>query len=181
MKIDLLKHIPKAEQADFQAGVADIAKSLGIAPIHLLHLMLIESGINPAAINPKGGAAGLIQFMPSTQRELGIKDVHKMSGVQQLPYVLRYFRPWAGKIKNVYDAYMAIFFPAALGKDRDFVIQTKGISAEKIAAVNPIFDLNKDKKITVGEFQDYVFQRFTRMGITIDAPEGSGSVSKKKA
>ena len=52
-----------------------------------------ESGFRPNAKNPVGTATGLIQFIESTARSLGTTTaaLAKMSAVQQLPYVERYF------------------------------------------------------------------------------------------
>jgi hypothetical protein len=46
---------------------------------------------------------------------------------------------------------MTTFFPAAIGKSDDYVIQTATIPASVIAAQNPGMDYNKDGKITMAE------------------------------
>jgi hypothetical protein len=43
-----------------------------IAPADLLLVWTAESGLNPAAVNPNGGAAGLNQMMPATLRGMGM-------------------------------------------------------------------------------------------------------------
>ena len=45
------------------------------------------------------------------------------------------------------------FFPAAIGKEDDYVLQTRKLSAERIARQNPAFDTDRDGRITAGEFR----------------------------
>jgi hypothetical protein len=117
-----------------------------------------ESKINPKAINKNGCASGLIQFMPRTAKGLGtsIDKIREMSAVEQLDYVYKYFKPYVGKIKSAQDLYLATFFPAAMGKDEEFILQSKDLSPETVADANPAIDLNKDHEITKAEFDEYV-------------------------
>ena len=55
----------------FLQKVRLICAKLGIEPDWLMFVMNSESGLNPAAYNPNGGASGLIQFMPDTAKGLG--------------------------------------------------------------------------------------------------------------
>jgi hypothetical protein len=132
-----------------------------------------ESGLNSIAVNKQTGdvadaytraitrATGLIQFMPATAKGLGTSTqaLFKMNAIQQLDYVQRYYQPYKTRIHNFHDLYLATFFPAAMGKSDDFVIETKTISAQTIAKQNPIFDLNKDGKVTVGEFREFITRK----------------------
>ena len=59
-------------------------------------------------------------------------------------------------MRSVHDLYFATFFPAALGKPDNYVMQTSKLSAQKIAAQNRIIDRNRDGQITVAEFREYV-------------------------
>jgi hypothetical protein len=152
-------------RADFAEKVRDISARLLINPNWLMVVMYNESGLNAQAVNKQKGdpadpftraksrATGLIQFMPRTAQALGTttQALFSMSNVRQLDYVYQYYRPWAGRIKSYFDLYMITFFPAAVGKPDDYVLQTSGISASVIAAQNPGFDINKDNKVTVGE------------------------------
>ena len=65
----------------------------------------------------------------------------------------------SGKIKNAKDLYVYNFFPIAAGKSDDFVLQTKGLSAEKVATSNPIFNKTLGRPVntplTVGDLGDY--------------------------
>lgn len=149
----------------FVAKVVSISAKLGINPNWLMAVMHNESGINAQAVNKQKGdnpdpytrstyrATGLIQFMPTTAIWLGTSTqaLYKMSSLEQLDYVYKYFKGFTGRIKSYFDLYMITFFPVAVGKPDDFVIQSKSVSASTIARQNPSFDINKDFKITVGE------------------------------
>ena len=58
-------------RATFIAKVKSISAKLLIEPDWLMAVMYKESGINEKAVNPNGGATGLIQFMPTTAKSLG--------------------------------------------------------------------------------------------------------------
>ncbi|MBP8040623.1 MAG: transglycosylase SLT domain-containing protein [Bacteroidales bacterium] len=155
----------KSNRAAFAAKVIQIANALKIDPNWLMVVMKFESGFNPAIVNPKGGATGLIQFMPATARMLGTTtaSLAKMSNVRQLDYVYKYYKPAAGRIANGLDLYLYTFFPIAVGKPDNWVLQSKDLKAGTIAKVNKIFDLNNDYKITAGEFRTSVYTRLSRL------------------
>lgn len=154
----------------FSDKVRAVSSRLGINPNWLMATMNKESKLNPQARNTafpvQGGyATGLIQFTPDTARALGTttSDLYSMGGVEQLDYVEKYFRSIgaAGRMRSYFDVYIAVFFPAAIGyKDTD-LIQTRKISASKIAQQNPAIDLNKDGVITVAEFKEYLVKGFS--------------------
>lgn len=154
----------KTNQKQFAAKVELISAKLGINPNWLMLVMHSESRLNHQAVNKVGGATGLIQFMPATAQWLGTttNDLKNMSNVDQLDYVFKYFKPFSGKLKSYYDLYMACFFPAAIGKPDDFIIQTKNLKAEVIAQQNPAININKDDIITVSEFKKYVNSTLTK-------------------
>lgn len=145
---------------EFVPKVKEISKRLGIDPAWLMRAMHFESrGFNPQAVNPKSKATGLIQFMPETAKSLGTttEELYKMNGLQQLDYVEKYFQPYKGNMKSSTDLYLAIFYPFAIGKGDIFIIGSERSSAyvQLVAKQNSIFDLNKDKEITVGEIKQY--------------------------
>ena len=150
----------KTNKQAFLEKVKQISAKLRINPDWLMVVMYAESRLNPAAYNSNGGASGLIQFMPSTAKWLGTTTakLRAMSNVDQLDWVYKYFNSLGatGKMKSVYDLYLVTFFPIALGKPDNWVLESKDLSAYKIAVNNKIIDLNKDGKITVGEFKQYV-------------------------
>ena len=132
---------------------AIVADLLGIRPEWLENVMWIESRLNPKAVNKTTGATGLIQFMPATAQALGTTtaELYNMDFDTQMEYVYLYLRPYRQKMKSQVDVYLAVFFPAAIDKDDDYVLQTSKLSPAIIAKQNPGYDLNKDGKITKGE------------------------------
>lgn len=159
-------------KATFEKVVNSISGSLGINPNWLMMVMWFESRLNAQAVNLQPGdpadpalraayrATGLIQFMPDTARRLGTttQALYQMNNIQQLGYVYRYFKPWSGRIKNYFDLYLITFFPNAVGKPNDYVLQTPKINAHTIARQNPYFDINKDNKLTVGEIKRRMYE-----------------------
>jgi hypothetical protein len=119
-----------------------------------------ESGLNPGAVNPYTNATGLIQFMPNTARNMGtsVEALKNMSAIDQLDYVERFYKPIAGKAKDIGDLYMFTFLPAAIGKPDNFVIGASG-STNKIFGINQnalykqnkTFDADKKGYYTVGD------------------------------
>jgi hypothetical protein len=144
-----------------------ISSYLKINPLWLFGIMFHESRLNPAAVNPDGGASGLIGFMPSTAAYLGtnIEAIRSMNAVDQLDYVYKYFKPYAGKFKTAYDLFSYCFFQIAVGKPDDWIFQNESHSAANIAAHNKIFDLNKDSKITMEEYKRYLDAFFKKWNI----------------
>lgn len=115
---------------EFRSELWRMAQRLGLNADYIAAVMSHESGVNPAATNPKGGATGLIQFMPSTAVVLGTTTdaLRSMSAEEQLKYVERFFKPVASKIRPGVpgDYLMATFMPAFIGKPADTVLFTRG-------------------------------------------------------
>lgn len=103
----------------FKTKVIEICEFLDLAPDYLMSCMAFETGesFSPSIKNAAGsGATGLIQFMPTTAKGLGTttEKLAKMSAMEQLDYVKKYFAPHRYKLKKLEDVYMAILYPAAL-------------------------------------------------------------------
>ncbi|MGJ7024905.1 transglycosylase SLT domain-containing protein [Petrimonas sulfuriphila] len=139
----------KENRKEFTDKVYKISTELGIEANWLMFVMWFESRLNPQAVNPISNSVGLIQFMPSTARSMGTTTsvLKAMDNVQQLDYVLSYLRPYKGKMKRWVDVYLAVFYPAAMGKSH-FVI-----TPDIVAKQNKIFDINKDLDISVKEIE----------------------------
>lgn len=161
MAILFIDKIKATDRIQFLAKLEAVSIKLQVNPNWLMVVMNSESGLNPAAYNPTGGASGLIQFMPSTAKALGTttEELRKMSASKQLDYVYKYFKPYAGRMKGAYDVYLVTFFPAAVGKPDSYILETKSLSRSLIAKQNPAIDLNKNQEITVGEFKKWFAQR----------------------
>jgi hypothetical protein len=170
--IENLKSNKGENPAEFEQTMRNVASLLGINPNWLMMVMWNESRLNAQAVNKQPGdsdipltravsrATGLIQFMPDTAIRLGTttKALYSLSAIDQLHYVYKYFKPWVGKIKNYFDLYIITFFPGALGKPDDYILETSKLSAALIAKQNPFFDVNKDGKITVGEIKRRMYE-----------------------
>src|SRR5215470_11415104 len=117
----------------FCEKVTAIAARLGADPNFLLAVMAFESGgtFSSSVKNKFTGATGLIQFMPRTATSLGtsLAALAQMTPEAQLDYVERYFQPYRGKLKTLEDTYMAVLWPAALGKPNDYVLFRQGTTA----------------------------------------------------
>jgi hypothetical protein len=152
--------IPVNREA-FAKKVIEISNKLDINPDWLMVVMLSESGLNSKIVNSIG-ATGLIQFMPTTMVGLGTNQLAltSMSNVQQLDYVYKYFAPYKFFLDSGYKLYLVTFFPAALkySNNDNYVFEylAGGLSAGLIAHQNSGFDINKDGKITIAEYKQYL-------------------------
>lgn len=159
--------VPLSYRVAFIAKIKVVAKNLGINPNWLMAIINFESaGTFSPAITNSLGYTGLIQFGTAAANALGTTTavLRKMTAVQQLDYVEKYYKMWYRSLKitapNSYvDTYLITFFPAAVNKGLDFIIKSNGISAAALAKANPIFDINKDKQVTVAEVQKIMLAR----------------------
>jgi hypothetical protein len=76
-----------------------------------------------------------------------------MSNVQQLDLVEKYLSRYKSKIKSFVDCYFAVFFPAAIGRYSDYILQSYGLSAAAVAKENGGYDLNKDNALSFREVE----------------------------
>ena len=163
-----------AEDTPFLNEVAKVGNRLGINPTDLLAAISFETigSFNPSIKNPNGSATGLIQFLESTAEGLGTstKDLAGMSRVEQMAYVEQYLKPYKGRMKNLGDVYMAIHWPAAIGKANDYVMYESG--SDEYAS-NQNLDVNGDGTVTRGETLTRLDSVF-KGGPTLS---GSGSVA----
>jgi hypothetical protein len=150
----------------FKNKLKEISNAIKIDENSIIKLMKHESGLDPSIKNSIG-CVGLIQFCPSggrtktvngktyTIEELGGNLEAQMDAIKDF-WLSGYQR---GKIKNAADLYLYNFFPVAAGKPDDFVLQAKGLSAEKVAKANPGFNRKLGKPVssplTVGDMKKY--------------------------
>jgi hypothetical protein len=116
----------------FQRALVATAQAIGAAPGDLAAVIAFESGgsfsasirnqwcVN-AGRDPNSCATGLIQFMPTTARNLGTTTAKlaAMSNVQQLTWVRKFFAPYRQGFRNVSHLYFAVFLPSLIGKPLD--------------------------------------------------------------
>lgn len=139
----------------FRDRVWWIADTLELNPDDLMACMAWESGetFSASVRNAAGsGATGLIQFMPSTAVALGTSTAKlaAMTAEDQLNYVYKYFRPYAGRLNNLGDIYMAILWPSGVGKSDDYVLWNRSTKPTTFRQ-NAGLDVDKNGSITRGE------------------------------
>jgi len=152
----------------FKEKLKQISSEIGVSENSIIKLMKHESGLDPSVKNSIG-CVGLIQFCPDNKggssKTINGKT-YSLSDLQgnlelQLDAIKEFWSKGKrdGKIKNAKDLYVYNFFPIAAGKPDDFVLQTKGLSAEKIARANPVFNKKLGRPIntplTVGDLENY--------------------------
>lgn len=152
----------------FKEKLKEISSEIGISESSIIKLMKHESGLDSSVKNSIG-CVGLIQFCPDNKggssKTINGKS-YNLSELQgdlelQLNAIKEFWSKGKrdGKIKNAKDLYVYNFFPVAAGKSDDYVLQTKGLSAEKIARANPVFNKTLGRPIntplTVGDLDDY--------------------------
>lgn len=140
----------------FRASVIWIEEQLGLDADDLMCCMAFETGqtFSPSVKNAAGSSGtGLIQFMRATALGMGttVEALAKLTAVQQLSYVYKYFRAFGSDLSKweLADIYMAILYPKAIGKPLDWPMPWEyGKIAYK---QNAGLDLNKDHVITKRE------------------------------
>jgi peptidoglycan hydrolase-like protein with peptidoglycan-binding domain len=134
---------------EFKAAVRQIAADIGCDANDLMACMAFESGIDPARVNSTSGATGLIQFMPKTAKALGTStaELAKMTAEEQLRYVAAYFK-WHPHVRTLEDTYMAILWPAAVGKPNDHVLFR---DPSRQYSQNSGLDSDRDGRVTKAE------------------------------
>lgn len=135
-------------------------------PNWLMSCMAWESGetFSPSIRNGAGsGAVGLIQFMPDTARGLGTSTdaLAALTPEQQLEYVARYFKPYAGKLQQLSDVYMVILWPAAVGKPDSTILWNKDTRPTTYKQ-NSGLDGDHDGQITKAEAAARVHDKYVK-------------------
>lgn len=146
---------------DARKKIRELAKEINVSSEWLYKLFYKEARLNPYATNPISGAQALIQFMPSTAKNLGtsVEELSEMSVEKQLPFIKLYLERINPSLKfdSFTDLYMAVFYPYYIGADDACVIgsEVSPNYVEKVAKQNRGIDKNKNNSITVGEFAEY--------------------------
>lgn len=156
----------RVDQA-FRAKVREIGGNLGIDPNSLMAVMGFETGytFDPAVRNPQSSATGLIQFLSSTAIGLGttVNQLSRMTAVRQLDFVEAYYRPYASRIRNLGDAYLAVLFPVAIGRPDSYIMWRKDSGEyQREYAANSGLDVGRKGYITRGDAVSSVNQSFQR-------------------
>lgn len=152
---------------DFKQRVREICTGLDLNPSHLMNCMAFETGETFRADirNAAGsGATGLIQFMPFTAKALGYTtdELADMTPEQQLSVVYKYFYPFRGSLTTLEDVYMAILYPAAVGKPRNFRLFLGGTIAYR---QNSGLDVDRDNDVEKWEAARMIYGKVRRGNI----------------
>lgn len=112
---------------EFAAKVREIADLLNTNPNWLMAVMAFETRMtfSPYVPNAAGsGAIGLIQFMPKTAAGMGTstEKLARMSAVEQLDWVYKYYQPFRGRLNSLSDCYLAVLYPVAVGQSENYVL-----------------------------------------------------------
>ena len=149
--------------------IEEVALNLGMDPAWLANVIYFESGagvsgpaFSPSAVNPKGGATGLIQFTETTANELDttLDVIAQMYPEEQMDLVQQYFEmvasgppantpecvDYSDECSKVFtsqhEVFMAVFHRPAVGGGENFnihedILNTKGKTvADKYLAQN---------------------------------------------
>ena len=159
--------VPASYRIGFIEKVIDISEKLKINPNWLMAIMYFESArtFNPSKGN-NIGCYGLIQFCPDRGKNYKtingkrylMSDISNMTYSEQLDLVYEYYKPYTGTLKSYTDTYFVTFFPLAIGKPNDWVIQGGGFTASQIYNSNPAFRQVKDGVIRVWEVKKKILQ-----------------------
>jgi soluble lytic murein transglycosylase-like protein len=82
----------------FSKLITDIANKYNISPKLIEAIIKVESNFNPYAISKKG-AKGLMQLLPETAQELGVKDI--FNPWENIDAGVRYFKKLLEEFKDL--------------------------------------------------------------------------------
>lgn len=123
---------PDPISGDFDIELESLAMENDLDPEKIKRVMGPESGGKADARNPKSGATGLIQFMPSVAKALGTStdELSKMTATEQLPFVMKYLSDHGITSDSPPEDYvLAVAAPAFIGKPSGTVVYRKGSKA----------------------------------------------------
>jgi hypothetical protein len=145
---------------DFFPALDAMCTRLRSDPLDTLAVMNAESDVMACARNARSGAAGLIQFLPSTLAgvgwDRGPDAFCALRATDQLPYVERHLAPYASHgLGSPGRVYQAVFLPATmpLGSTPGTVLTRLGSPAYER---NQGLDLDGDGAITLGDLAERV-------------------------
>lgn len=163
--------VPDSYRSGFVTKIKEISSKLKIDPSWLMAIMYFESAKSFSPSKPNNiGCYGLIQFCPDSGKNYKtvngkrypMSDIAKMDYSTQLDLVYEYYKAYTGKLKSYTDTYFVTFFPLAVGKPDDWVIQGAGLSAKSIYDDNPAFRQVKDGKLRVWEVKKKILEQLPK-------------------
>jgi hypothetical protein len=145
----------------FFANVALMGQRRNTNPDFYLNAWCVESGLNPSAVNPHGGARGLNQMMPATLQSLGAPaNYETLTGEDQLPWIERLIAGGealnGGPFESAARYYHSNFFPRTMSRGaspRTVVVARDAVDADERAAyaANTGLDTDGDGRITLAD------------------------------
>lgn len=167
-------YIPQNQRKEAVKKIKDIASLLDINPNDIMIVIFAESRFSTTVKNSIG-CVGIIQFCPDraggANKTIGGKvysllDIQKMTWVQQLELSYQFWKPYKNYIFDLYDLYLATFYPLALRKDDKFIfgIEVSDARARSIASQNPAISKGH-KYITKPIFRDYIKRQLLLAGV----------------
>lgn len=69
---------PPQPKQEIVYAIRTAAVREGLDPDLLQAIAMVESGLNPLAINNRSGSVGLFQFMPRTAKAMGVRNRHSV-------------------------------------------------------------------------------------------------------
>jgi hypothetical protein len=155
----------------FKEKLKEISNAIHIDESSIIKLMKHESGLNSTVVNSHG-CVGLIQFCPDSKggnkktingKPYSLDEIKNDLELQMNTIKEFWTKAYNnGKIERAEDLYIYNFFPIAAGKPDDFILQSKELSAEKVARANPIFNRKLGKSasspLSVGDLKKYYRQ-----------------------
>jgi hypothetical protein len=161
--------VPNTYRSGFIKKVTEISSKLEIDPNWLMAIMYFESARSFSPSKKNGiGCVGLIQFCPDKKglnyktingKKYLLSDIAKMDYSEQLDLVYQYYKSYTGKLKSYIDTYFVTFFPLAIGKPDDWIIEGGGLTAGQIYKANPAFQNVKDGKLRVWEVKKVMLEK----------------------
>ena len=124
----------------------------------LMSIIHLESAgtFSPSADNRRG-YSGLIQFSDASAKSLGTtrSELKKMSFVEQMDYVKRYFERKKDLLNTMMDLYLLVMKPSAVGqgKNKDYAIFDESVSipdgdGSNTSAAERMKNINKEPWVT---------------------------------
>ena len=132
----------------FQKRLEEVAKEIWANPADLRCIIDAESRYDTTATSIHSNAKWLIQFLPSTARDLwtSTKELAQMSWVNQLEFVIKYFNQFKKPFTSLTDLYLAVFFPIARWKWPNYILWSNEKRRQNIA---------KQNKKSIGKYSDH--------------------------
>jgi soluble lytic murein transglycosylase-like protein len=150
------RYVPAARSQRWDDVIVEHSREQGVRPDLVRAVVQVESAYNPNAVSPKG-AQGLMQLMPATARELGVRNV--FNPIENIRAGIMYLRRLLDRYNNDEVLALAAYNagPTAVDKygekvppyreTRDYVTKVNKIAGEAAARI-PATRIYKSAELT---------------------------------